>query len=400
MPEAVIVATARSPFGKAGRGAMREVRPDDLTQLVIRAAVDRVPGLDGTMIDDIIVGCAMPQDEHGDNIARRVAVQLGYPSPGVTVNRFCASSVQTTRMAMHAIRAGEGRVFVSAGVDCVSRYRPNPEPDRNPRFAQALARSAARHASNSLWADPMLDGELPDVYIDMGETAENVAGLRGVSRERQDEYALLSQQRAEAAKAAGFFNQEIIPIPLADGSVITADESPRSGATLERMASLEPVFRAGGTVTAGNACPLNDGAAALVVMSDEAARDLGAKPLARIIATSTSSLSPEIMGLGPIEAIRKVLASSTMAISDIDLFEINEAFAAQVLPCLDDLSAPLDRVNVHGGAIAIGHPFGATGARLIGTIINGLQQRDATMGVVSMCVAGGQGMALLLERMS
>jgi len=400
MPEAVIVATARSPFGKAGRGAMRELRPDDLTQEVVRTVVDRVPGLNGSMIDDIIVGCATPQDEHGDNIARRVAVQLGYPSAGVTVNRFCASSVQTTRMAMHAIRAGEGRVFVSAGVDCVSRYRLNLEPDRNPRFAAARARSAARHEDNGPWTDPVRDGELPDVYIDMGETAENVAGLRGVSRQRQDEYALLSQQRTEAARAAGFFDHEIIPIPLGDGTIVSADESPRSGATLERMASLEPVFRVGGTVTAGNACPLNDGAAALVVMSDEAARDLGARPLARVIATSTSSLSPEIMGLGPVDAIRKLLASASMTTSDIDLFEINEAFAAQVLPCLDDLALPIDRVNVHGGAIAIGHPFGATGARLIGTIISGLQRRDATMGVVSMCVAGGQGMALLLERMS
>ena len=400
MPEAVIVATARSPFGKAGRGAMRDMRPDDLTETVVRSAVERVPGLEGSMIDDIIVGCAVPQDEHGDNIARRVAVQLGYPSAGVTVNWFCASSVQTTRMAMHAIRAGEGRIFVSAGVDCVSRYRIELTPDRNPRFASALARSAARHESNSAWTDPVLDGDLPDVYIDMGETAENVAVLRGVSRERQDEYALLSQHRAEAARDAHFFDREIVPIMLADGTVISADESPRSGATLERMAALEPVFRTGGTVTAGNACPLNDGAAALVVMSDEAANDIGVRPLARIIATSTSSLSPEIMGLGPVEAIRKLLASNSMAISDVDLFEINEAFAAQVLPCLEDLALPVDRVNVNGGAIAIGHPFGATGARLIGTIINGLQDRDATIGVVSMCIAGGQGMALLLERMS
>ena len=400
MREAVIVAAGRSPFGKAGRGAMRSLRPDDLMEIVIRNLVARVPGLDGSMIDDILVGCAVPQDEHGDNIARRVAVQLGYPSAGVTVNRFCASSVQTTRMAMHAIRAGEGRVFVSAGVDCVSRYRINDEPDRNPRFARAMARSAARHDSDEAWSDPVLEGELPDVYIDMGETAENVAGLRGISRQRQDEYALLSQQRTEVARDGGFFEEEIIPIPLVDGTVISGDESPRSGATLERMAELEPVFRTGGTVTAGNACPLNDGAAALVIMSDEAARVLGVTPLARVIATSTSALSPEIMGMGPVEAIRRVLASAAMSVSDVEIFEINEAFAAQVLPCLDDLAAPIDRVNVHGGAIAIGHPFGATGARLIGTLINGLQRRDATVGVVSMCVAGGQGMALLLERMS
>jgi acetyl-CoA C-acetyltransferase len=379
---------------------MRALRPDDLLEIVIRNVVARVPGLDCREIDDIIVGCAVPQDEHGDNIARRVAVQLGYSSSGVTVNRFCASSVQTTRMAMHAIRAGEGRVFVSAGVDCASRYRPNLEPDRNPQFARALARSAARHESDEAWTDPVLEGELPDVYIDMGETAENVAGLRDISRQRQDEYAVLSQQRTEAARAAGFFDDEIVAIPLADGTVISDDESPRVGVTLERMAALEPVFRAGGTVTAGNACPLNDGAAALVVMSDEAAQALGVTPLARVIATSTSSLSPEIMGMGPVEAIRRVLASAAMSVSDVDLFEINEAFAAQVLPCLDDLNAPIDRVNVHGGAIAIGHPFGATGARLIGTLINGLKRQDATVGVVSMCVAGGQGMALVLERMS
>ena len=401
MPEAVIVASARSPFGKAGRGAMREMRPDDLTAEVVRSAVGQVPGLTGDQVDDLILGCAVPEGEHGDNIARRVAIQLGYDStPGVTVNRFCASSLQATRMAMHAIRSGEGRVFVSGGVDCVSRYLPQESADRNPLFSASARRTDARRESNSRWVDPRLNSEIPDIYIDMGETAENVAGLRGVSRERQDAYALESQKRAAAAAASGYFAREIVPIRLPSGGVIDADECLRPDASLGRMAALDPVFRAAGTVTAGNACPLNDGAAALVVMSDVAARDLQTQPLARVVASSASALSPEIMGLGPVEAIRAVLRSAGMTVADVDLFEINEAFAAQILPCMDELELPAERVNAHGGAIAIGHPFGATGARLIGTIINGLQARDGTIGVVSMCVAGGQGMAMLIERLS
>lgn len=400
MPEAVIVASARSPFGKAGRGAMRELRPDDLTAEVVRNAVAQVPGLTGDQVDDLILGCAVPEGEHGDNIARRVAIQLGYDStPGLTVNRFCASSLQTTRMAMHAIRAGEGRVFVSGGVDCVSRYRPQESADRNPHFSGSARRTNDRRESNSRWVDPRESNEIPDVYIDMGQTAENVAGLRGISRARQDAYALESQKRAASAAASGFFAREIVPIRLPGGGVIEADECLRTDASLERMASLDPVFRAAGTVTAGNACPLNDGAAALVVMSDSAAHDLEVRPLARIIASSATALSPEIMGLGPVEAIRAVLRRTGMTVADVDLFEINEAFAAQVLPCMDDLDLPAERVNAHGGAIAIGHPFGATGARLIGTVINGLQSRDGTIGVVSMCVAGGQGMAMMIERL-
>jgi len=399
--DAVIVAAARSPFGKAFRGSLASVRPDDLTETVVRAAMARVPGLDPATLDDLFVGCAVPSDEHGDNIARRVAIQLGYDDvPGVTVNRFCASSVQTTRMALHAIRAGEGRAFISAGVDCVSRYRTPVEDSRNRRFVAAMERSAAFTASGEVWTDPRDEGLLPDVYIDMGQTAEHVAVLRGVSRARQDEYALRSQQRAIEAIDAGYFDTEIAPITLADGTVVTADDGPRRDSTIERMASLSPVFRAEGTVTAANACPLNDGAAALVVMSADYAHELGITPLARIVATSATSLSPEIMGLGPVSAIRALLSARGMSARDIDLFEINEAFAAQVLPSIDDLGLDEARVNVHGGAIAIGHPFGATGARLLGTLINGLTRRDETFGVASMCVAGGQGMALLLERIS
>ena len=401
MTDAVIVAAARSPFGKAFRGSLASVRPDDLTETVVRAAMSRVPGLDPSTLDDLFVGCAVPSDEHGDNIARRVAIQLGYDDvPGVTVNRFCASSVQTTRMALHAIRAGEGRAFISAGVDCVSRYRTPVDDSRNPRFAAAMERSAAFTASGEVWTDPRTEGLLPDVYIDMGQTAEHVAVLRGVSRERQDEYALRSQQRAIEALDAGYFDTEIVPITLADGTVVTTDDGPRRDSTIERMASLSPVFRAEGTVTAANACPLNDGAAALVVMSSDYAHELGITPLARIVATSSTSLSPEIMGLGPVSAIRALLSARGMSARDIDLFEINEAFAAQVLPSIDDLGLDEARVNVHGGAIAIGHPFGATGARLLGTLINGLTRRDETFGVASMCVAGGQGMELLLERIS
>ncbi len=401
MTDAVIVAAARSPFGKAFRGSLASVRPDDLTETVVRAAMSRVPGLDPSTLDDLFVGCAVPSDEHGDNIARRVAIQLGYDDvPGVTVNRFCASSVQTTRMALHAIRAGEGRAFISAGVDCVSRYRTPVDDSRNPRFAAAMERSAAFTASGEVWTDPRTEGLLPDVYIDMGQTAEHVAVLRGVSRERQDEYALRSQQRAIEALDAGYFDTEIVPITLADGTVVTTDDGPRRDSTIERMASLSPVFRAEGTVTAANACSLNDGAAALVVMSSDYAHELGITPLARIVATSSTSLSPEIMGLGPVSAIRALLSARGMSARDIDLFEINEAFAAQVLPSIDDLGLDEARVNVHGGAIAIGHPFGATGARLLGTLINGLTRRDETFGVASMCVAGGQGMALLLERIS
>ena len=403
MPEAVIVSAARSPIGRAFKGSLKDIRPDDLLAQIVRAALDKVPALDPTTIDDVYVGAADNSGEHGANIARVVAVMLGLDGvPGASVNRFCASSVQTTRMAFHAVKAGEGDVFLSAGVECVSRYLALQDGERalNEKFAEARARTQATAESNAPWTDPRAGGSLPDVYIAMGQTAENVATLRGVSRLEQDEWGVESQNRAEKAIADGFFEREITPVTLPDGTVVSRDDGPRPGTTLEKVQALQPVFRPTGTVTAGNACPLNDGAAALVVMSDTKAQELGLTPLARIVATGVSALSPEIMGLGPVDASRQVLGRAGMSPSDIDLWEINEAFAAQVLPSAEDIGIPLDRLNVHGGAIALGHPFGMTGARIATTLINGLQTRDAQFGLETMCVAGGQGMAIIYERLS
>ncbi len=407
MPEAVIVATARTPIGRAGKGSLRSVRPDDLAAGVIRAALDKVPALDPHGLDDIYLGCAEPRDEQGGNVARRVAVLLGLDDvPASTVNRFCASSVQTARMAFHAIRAGEGHAFVSAGVECVSRYGGfggagvDDEAVHHPGFTAAKARTQAYTDTNNVWHDPREDGELPDIYVQMGQTAEHVARLRGVSRREQDEFGVLSQNRAEQAIKDGFFAREIAPVTLADSTVVDTDDGPRPGTTYDKVAALKPAFRADGTVTAGNCTPLNDGAAAVVIMSDERARDLGLTPLARVVSTGVSALSPEIMGLGPVEASRRALATAGLTIDDIDLVEINEAFAAQVLPSAADLGVDLDRLNVHGGAIALGHPFGATGARIMTTLVNGLQTRDGHFGLETMCVGGGQGMAIVLERLS
>jgi acetyl-CoA C-acetyltransferase len=409
VPEAVIVAAARSPIGRAFKGSLRQVRPDDLAATVIRAALDQVPGLPPEALEDLYLGCAEPWGEHGYNMARTVAVLLGLDTlPGTTVNRFCSSSVQTTRMAFHAIRAGEGEAFISAGVECVSRYPNaklvevgvNPESWLNPVFDDARSRTAATAKSNRTWTDPREQGLLPDAYITMGQTAENVATIRGVSRLAQDEWAVESQNRAEKAQASGFFADEITPITLADGTIVDTDDSPRAGVTLESVQSLQPVFRPDGTVTAGNCCPLNDGAAALVVMSDVKAQQLGLTPLARVVATGVSGLSPEIMGLGPVEACRQALGRAGMSINDIDLVEINEAFAAQVLPSADDLGIDRGKLNVHGGAIALGHPFGMTGARITTTLLNGLRARDGQFGLESMCVGGGQGMAIIYERLS
>lgn len=406
MAEAVIVATARSPIGRAFKGSLVDVRPDDLATSIIQAALDDVPALDPATIDDIYVGCAEPRDEHGGNMARRIAVQLGLDHvPAATINRFCASSVQTARMAFHAIKAGEGDVFVSAGVECVSRYvgfggaGVDPVETQNPLFADASARTARYTESNDTWHDPRADGALPDVYIQMGQTAEHVATSVGVTRADQDEFALLSQTRAEQAVKDGFFAREITPVTLPDGRVVDTDDSPRPGTTLEKLAALAPVFRPHGTVTAGNCTPLNDGAAAVVIMSDARARELGLTPLARIVATATSALSPEIMGLGPVESTQRVLARAGMTIDDVDLVEINEAFAAQVVPSARQLGIPYDKLNVHGGAIALGHPFGSTGARIMTTLLNGLQSTGGTIGLETMCVGGGQGMAILLERL-
>ncbi|HEY7143468.1 MAG TPA: acetyl-CoA C-acetyltransferase [Streptosporangiaceae bacterium] len=406
MPEAVIVATARSPIGRAGKGSLVSIRPDDLAVQVVRAALARVPQLDPAGLDDLMLGCGLPGGEQGFNLARVVAILLGHDHlPGTTVNRYCSSSLQTTRMAFHAIKAGEGDAFVSAGVECVSRLATGSSdswPDtRNPRFAAAEARGAARAEGGAeAWHDPREDGELPDVYIAMGQTAENVAQLRGVSRLEQDEFGVRSQNLAEKALANGFWQGDITPVTLPGGSVVSADDGPRLGTTLEKVAELKPVFRPDGTVTAGNCCPLNDGAAAVVVMSDRKAAELGLTPLARIVATGVSGLSPEIMGLGPVEASKQALARAGMTIGDIDLVEINEAFAAQVIPSYRELGIDLDKLNVNGGAIAVGHPFGMTGARITSTLLNSLRFHDKTFGLETMCVGGGQGMAMIFERLS
>jgi acetyl-CoA C-acetyltransferase len=407
MPEAVIVSATRTPIGRAGKGSLVDVRPDDLAAGVIRAALDRVPALDPATLDDIYVGVAEPRDEHGGNVARRIAVQLGLDGvPAATVNRFCASSVQTARMAFHAIRSGEGDAYVSAGVECVSRYRGfgsagvDPVETHHPGFADAEERTATTAATNELWHDPRREGKLPDVYIAMGQTAENVATLSGIGRAEQDEFGVRSQNRAEQAIADGVFDAEIAPVVRPDGTVVSRDDCPRPGVTLAGVAGLRPVFRADGTVTAGNCCPLNDGAAAVVIMSDTRARELGLTPLARIVATGVSALSPEIMGLGPVDASRRALARAGLTIDDMDLVEINEAFAVQVIASARDLGIDPERLNVHGGAIALGHPFGSTGARIMTTLLNAMQIRDAQFGLETMCVGGGQGMAIVLERLS
>jgi acetyl-CoA C-acetyltransferase len=406
MPEAVIVATARSPIGRAFKGSLKDIRPDDLTVQMVTAAMAKVPQLDPAQIDDLLLGCGLPGGEQGYNMARVVSVLLGWDNvPGATITRYCSSSLQTTRMALHAIRAGEADVIVSAGVETVSRFAKGSSdglPDtQNPLFADAEARTAKTGEGGApTWHDPREDGALPDVYIAMGQTAENVAGLRGVSRQAQDEFGVRSQNLAEKALANGFWEKDITPVTLPDGSVIAKDDGPRPGTTYEKVSQLQPVFRPDGTVTAGNCCPLNDGAAAVVVMSDTKAAELGITPLARIVSTGVTGLSPEIMGLGPVEASRKALAKAGMTIGDIDLVEINEAFAAQVLPSAEDLGIDLDKLNVNGGAIAVGHPFGMTGARITSTLLNGLKFHDKQFGLETMCVGGGQGMAMVVERLS
>ena len=407
MTEAVIVSTARTPIGRAFKGSLKDIRPDDLSVQVIRAALAKIPELDPTLVEDLYWGCAEPSGRHGSNMARVVSVLAGFDGlPGSTINRFCASSVQTTRMAYHAIKAGEGDIFLSGGVECVSQYTNwagaggSAGDDQNPAFTPAKERSEAIAKSNETWTDPREQGLVPDVYLSMGQTAENVATLKGISRERQDEWGVSSQNRAEKAIADGFFEREIAPVTLADGTVVTKDDGPRAGVTLEALQGLNPVFREQGTITAGNCCPLNDGAAAVVVMSDTKAAELGLTPLARVVSTGVSALSPEIMGLGPVEASRQALARAGMTIGDMDLYEINEAFAAQVLPSADELGMDFDKLNVHGGAIALGHPFGSTGARITTTLLNGLASRDGQFGLETMCVGGGQGMAIIYERLS
>ncbi|MEV4996220.1 acetyl-CoA C-acetyltransferase [Streptomyces niveus] len=406
MPEAVIVSAARSPIGRAFKGSLKELRPDDLTATIIEAALAKVPGLDPRDIDDLMLGCGLPGGEQGHNLGRIVAVQMGMDHlPGCTITRYCSSSLQTSRMAMHAIKAGEGDVFISAGVEMVSRS-VNGSSDgmpgtHNPVFADAEARTATVAASEGAgWHDPREDGLLPDAYIAMGQTAENLARLKGITRRDMDEFGVRSQNLAEEAIKNGFWEREITPVTTPDGTVVAKDDGPRAGVTLEGTQGLKPVFRPDGLVTAGNCCPLNDGAAALVIMSDTKARELGLTPLARIVSTGVSALSPEIMGYGPVEASKQALRRAGLGIGDIDLVEINEAFAAQVIPSYRDLGVDLDKLNVNGGAIAVGHPFGMTGARITGTLINSLQFHDKQFGLETMCVGGGQGMAMVIERLS
>jgi acetyl-CoA C-acetyltransferase len=404
MPEAVIVATSRTPIGRANKGSLVNVRPDDMAAFVLKDVLSKAPALDPSLVEDIIMGCGQPGGEAGYNVGRVAAIIAGIDVPGVTVNRYCSSSLQTIRMAAHAIKAGEGDVFISAGVETVSRYM-NGAADTGPHnavFTDAEARTKERSAGEQPdWAPPP---GTPDIYIAMGQTAENVAEHEGVTRAEMDEFAALSQNRATTSLENGFWEHEITPLPAIDAEgnevLVTQDDGIRAGTTAEGLAKLKPVFRPDGTVTAGNACPLNDGAAAVIVMSDTKAEELGITPLARIVSSGVSALNPEIMGLGPIEACRQALKRAGKTMDDIDLVEINEAFAAQVIPSARHLGIPWEKLNVNGGSIALGHPFGMTGARIMTTLIHGLQDADKTFGLESMCVGGGQGMAMVVERLS
>ena len=387
MPEAVIVATARSPIGRAYKGSLIDVRADDLAGFAIDSLMSKVPEVDRASVSDVMVGCALTHHEQGFNVARPASLLGGMPEsvPATTVNRFCASSLQTIRMAFHAIERGEGDTYVAGGVDSVTRTygKGFDSDDLNPRFT-----------------DESRDDFIDQVYIPMGNTAENVAERYGVTRERMDEFAKRSQDRAVEAQKNGFFDREITPIEVPDGRTIAADDGPRPNTTIEKLAELPPVFKPDGTVTAGNSCPLNDGSAAVLVMSADKASELGLQPMARIIASSVVGLEPEYMGMGPVGAVKAVLAQAGMELEDIDVVEINEAFAAQVLASVDELGIDMDKLNPHGGAIALGHPFGMTGARIMGTLINDLRTLDKTIGLETMCVGGGQGMAMIVERLS
>ncbi|GAA2482548.1 acetyl-CoA C-acetyltransferase [Streptomyces thermolineatus] len=405
MSHAVIVAASRSPIGRARKGSLKDLRADDLAATIVRSALEQVPQLDPNSIDELLLGCAQPAGEQGYGLGRVVATLLGLDGvPAATVQRYCASSLQTTRMADQAIRCGDGDVYVSAGVEAVSRFargKSDGLPDtHNPVFAAAQRRTADLIAAGSAWTDPRSAGELPDAYIAMGHTAEHVARLHGVSRADQDAWALLSQQRAEKSAADGFWKQDITPVALPDGTVVDTDDCPRPGTTAEGLAALEPVFHPEGTVTAGNCCPLNDGAAAVVVMSETRAAELGITPLARILSTAVSAVSPEIMGITPVEASRRALARAGLTMGDVDLVEMNEAFAAQVVASRRALDIDEDKLNVHGGAIAVGHPFGMTGARITTTLLNALRHGDKEIGLEAMCAAGGQGMAMVVQRLS
>ena len=400
MPEAVIVATARSPIGRANKGSLKDLRPDDMSAQIIKALMAKVPQVKPDDVEDLMMGIGQPAGEGGFNIARMAAILAGLDNvPGVTVNRYCSSSLQTIRMAAHAIRSGEGDIFIAAGVETVSRYASGASDSApNPVFKEAGARTRLRaEGGQGKWTPAP---GLPDAYIAMGQTAENVVEQEGVTREEMDRFGVRSQNLACEFQENGFFAREITPLTLPDGTVVSKDDGPRPGTTYEAVSQLKPAFRPDGSVTAGNACPLNDGAAAVMVMSDTKAKQLGLTPLARIVSSGVSGLNPEIMGLGPIEACRQALKRAGMSIDQIDLVEINEAFAAQVIPSAKHLGIPMEKLNVHGGAIALGHPFGMTGARIMTTLINGLQWEDKQYGMESMCVGGGQGMAMIVERLS
>jgi acetyl-CoA C-acetyltransferase len=387
MPEAVIVAAARTPIGRAKKGSLLDVRPDDLLAFALKSVMEKVPEVDTGEIVDVIAGCGFPEQKQGMNLGRRAALLAGFPEhvPGTTVNRFCASSLQTIRMAFHAIKAGEGDVFVACGVESISQV------DGYPKDVDEL--------HPKLFGD---NAEIANVYIPMGMTAENVAEQYDVSRDDMDRFAQQSQERAVAAQESGFFARELTPYTKDDGTVVDKDDGPRASSTFEKLQSLTPAFKEDGKVTAGNSCPLNDGAAAVVVMSQERADQLGVKPIARIIASSVSGIAPEIMGVGPIEAVRKVLKQAGMSIDDIETMELNEAFAAQVIPVCREVGVDpfSDKLNPHGGAIALGHPYGMTGARIMNTLLNDLQTRDQSIGLETMCVGGGQGMAMIVERLA
>jgi acetyl-CoA C-acetyltransferase len=383
MPDAVIVDAVRTPIGRAAKGSLKDMRADDLAAVPLRALVERNAGVDFAQTDDILMGCGFPMGEQGYNVGRNAQLLAGidHHVPAVTVSRFCSSSLQTLRMAFHAIAAGEGDQYVAAGIEAVSRYPAHPPFDPHSQLDGS-------------------EGAPFNVYIPMGITAENVAKRCSVSRESQDEWAALSQQRAVAAVESGHFDAEIVPVPLADGTQVARDDGPRPGTTVDVLAQLKPAFDPEGTVTAGNACPLNDGAAAVLVMSAEKARSLGLEPRARIVASSVAAIRPEIMGLGPIPAVKQVLEQAGMTIADIDVIELNEAFAAQVVPCRDEWGVDPEKLNPFGGAIALGHPFGMTGARIMTTLLNDLDALDGTIGLETMCVAGGMGQAMIVERLS
>ncbi len=399
MPEAVIVDAVRTPIGRAGKGSLKTVRADDLAAIPIRALVERNPEVDFSETVDVMMGAASGIGEQGYNVGRNAALLAGidHHVPACTVNRFCASSLQTIRMAFHAIKSGEGDQYIAAGVEAVSRAG----------LGAGMMDEAKHPKLNGS------DGSLYDVYIPMGLTAENVAERCHVTREQQDEWAVVSQRRAVGARDSGHFDPEIVPVRVpahkdvdregneidVPETVVSRDDGPRPGTTMEVLAQLKPAFKPGGTVTAGNACPLNDGAAAVLVMSDEKARRLGVEPKARIVASTVAAIRPEIMGLGPIPAIQSLLRATGMTIDDVDVVEINEAFAAQIVPCKQELGISDEKLNPFGGAIALGHPFGMTGARIMTTLINGLNALDGTYGIESMCVAGGMGQAMLIERL-